>query len=211
MRHLAFVFVVSSAMAVDLPDQVQISAGMKKAVTFAHTHLARQGGYASSYDKEGKIGETEHNQSPTVISIQPPGTTTMGLSMLRAYHATGEELFLRAARDAAGALIQSQLASGGWDSDFDFSPEKMSKYQLRTRSDTANKDKTKLRNLSTLDDNKTQSALLLLLEVANQSAMKDDAPLQQAKKRALMPCWRPKLQMAAGPSNFAARPTPRPL
>jgi len=182
MRHLAFVFVVSSAMAVDLPDPAQISAAMKKAVTFAHTHLARQGGYASSYDKEGKIGETEHNRSPTVISIQPPGTTTMGLAMLHAYYATGEELFLRAARDAAGALIQSQLASGGWDSDFDFSPEKMSKYHLRTRSDAAIKDKTKLRNLSTLDDNKTQSALLLLLEIANQSAMKDDVPLQQAKK-----------------------------
>ncbi|MFM7605827.1 MAG: pectate lyase, partial [Prosthecobacter sp.] len=210
MRQLTCVFFISSAMAADLPDPAQISSAMKKAVTFAHTHLAREGGYASSYDKVGKMGETEHNQSPTVISIQPPGTTTIGLAMLRAYRATGEELFLRAARDAAGALIQSQLVSGGWDSDFDFNPEKMRKYHLRTTSGAPNKDKQKLRNVSTLDDNKTQSALLLLLEVAHESVMKNDTLLQEAKKTgfdALLSAQTPNggwPQQFRGPSDDSA-------
>ncbi|MBK8091668.1 MAG: hypothetical protein IPK32_06705 [Verrucomicrobiaceae bacterium] len=113
MRFFAILLLVSSSFAADLPDPAAISAAMKKAVTYAHTHLARQGGYASSYDKEGKIGETEHSESPTIISIQPPGTTTMGLAMLRAYRATGDATMFKAARDAAGALIRSQ-ARLGW-------------------------------------------------------------------------------------------------
>jgi dihydroxyacetone kinase len=74
-----FALLLSSlfAQAADLPDPAAVSAAMKKAVAYAHTHLAREGGYASSYDKEGKIGEVEHGKSSTIISIQPPGTTTM--------------------------------------------------------------------------------------------------------------------------------------
>lgn len=181
-----FALLLSSlfAQAADLPDPAAVSAAMKKAVAYAHTHLAREGGYASSYDKEGKIGEVEHGKSSTIISIQPPGTTTMGLAMLRAYQATGDELFLKAARDAAGALIKSQLASGGWDSDFDFDPEKMTKYHLRSQFDAGDKESGKRRNHSTLDDNKTQSALLFLLEISHVPSLKDDSALQNAKKAA---------------------------
>ena len=136
MRPLLFLALSSSfTLAADLPDPAVITAAMKKAVTYAHTHLAREGGYASSYDKEGKIGEVEHAKSPTIISIQPPGTTTMGLVILKAYQATGDDLFLNAAKDAAKALLKCQLASGGWDSDFDFDPEKAKKYYLRSDLD----------------------------------------------------------------------------
>lgn len=183
MRSLPFLVLLPSfALAADLPDVAEVTAAMKKAVTYAHTHLAREGGYASSYDKEGKIGEVEHGKSPTIISIQPPGTTTMGQAILRAYQATGDEVLLKVARDAAGALIKSQLASGGWDSDFDFDPEKMKRYHLRSQFDAGDKETGKRRNHSTLDDNKTQSAMHFLLEISHVPAFKDDAPLQNAKK-----------------------------
>ncbi|MEZ5385913.1 MAG: hypothetical protein R3F13_10410 [Prosthecobacter sp.] len=84
-------------------DPAVITAAMKKAVTYAHTHLAREGGYATSWDKEGKIGEVEHGKSPTIISIQPHGTTTMGLVMLKAWQATATRSF-SAAKDAAKSL-----------------------------------------------------------------------------------------------------------
>lgn len=211
MRPLVLLFLLPSLLlAADLPDVAEVNAAMKKAVTYAHTHLAREGGYASSYDKEGKIGEVEHGKSPTIISIQPPGTTTMGLAILRAYQATGDESFLKVARDAAGALIKSQLASGGWDSDFDFDPEKVKRYHLRSQFDAGDKETGKRRNNSTLDDNKTQSALHFLLEISHVPSLKDDAPLQNAKKvafGALLAAQHPAggwPQQFSGPADPAA-------
>lgn len=202
MRFLAFLFLVSSAFAAELPDPAVLTAAMKKAVTYAHTHLAREGGYASSYDKEGKIGEVEHGESPTIISIQPPGTTTMGLAMLRAYRATGDELFLQAARDAAGALMKSQLASGGWHSDFDFEPEKVRRFHLRSQWEAGDKETGKRRNHSTLDDNKTQSALMLMLEVSYEAAFQNDKALQKAREAALDTLLAAQAPCGAWPQQF---------
>ena len=62
------------------------------------------------------VGEVEHAESATVISIQPPGTTTMGLSMLRAYQATGDETCMKAARDAGvkRVVLTSSYAAIGY-------------------------------------------------------------------------------------------------
>lgn len=200
---LTLALLPSLILAADLPDPAAITAAMKKAVVYAHTHLAREGGYASSYDKEGKIGEVEHGKSPTIISIQPHGTTTMGLAILRAYQATGDEVFLKAARDAAGALIKSQLASGGWDSDFDFDPEKAKKYHLRSQLDAGDKETGKRRNSSTLDDNKTQSALLFLLEMTHEPACKDDAELKRCTKIAMDALLAAQAPIGAWPQQFS--------
>ncbi len=208
MRPLIALLLVSSSFAADMPDPAVIGAAMKKAVAYAHTHLAREGGYASTYDKEGKTGEVEHGESPTIISIQPPGTTTMGLAMLRAYRASGDELCLKAARDAAGALIKSQLASGGWDSDFDFDPEKMKKYHLRSQFDAGDKETGKRRNSSTLDDNKTQSALMFLLEISHEPAFKEDAALQNAKKTAFDALLAAQAPCGAWPQQFSSPSDP---
>ena len=110
-----------------LPDPQAVLVAMKKATAFYHDKLAVHGGYASGWKADFSAGMTEHKESPTVISIQPPGTTTMGLALVKAFRATGDMQFLRAARAAAGALIECQLASGGWDSDFDFEPEQAKK------------------------------------------------------------------------------------
>lgn len=203
MRPLAaFLLSSSFVFAADLPDPAAITAAMKKAVTYAHTHLAREGGYASSWDKEGKIGEVEHGKSPTIISIQPHGTTTMGLAMLRAYQATGDEVFLSAAKDAAKALIQSQLATGGWDADFDFDPEKAKKWHLRSQFDAGDKEPGKRRNSTTLDDNKTQSALLFLLEMVHEPACKDDVELKRCTRFAFDALLAAQAPIGAWPQQF---------
>ena len=208
MRAILPLFIASSLIAADLPDPAAISTGMKKAVTFAHTHLAREGGYASSWDKEGKIGEVEHAESATVISIQPPGTTTMGLSMLRAYQATGDETCMKAARDAAGALLKCQLASGGWPSDFDFDPKKANYYHLRSHLEAGDKDPGKRKTYSTLDDNKTQSAMLFLLEMCHVDAFKNDAELQHGKKFAFDALLAAQAPNGGWPQQFATPADP---
>jgi len=209
MRSLLLLALSSSfALAADLPDPAVITAAMKKAVTYTHTHLAREGGYASSYDKEGKIGEVEHAKSPTIISIQPPGTTTMGLAMLKAYQATGDDVFLAAAKDAAKALLKCQLASGGWSSDFDFDPEKAKKSYLRSDLEAGDKEQGKRRNSTTLDDNKTQSALLFLLEMVHEPACKDDAELKRCTKVAFDALLAAQAPIGAWPQQFSGPADP---
>jgi len=204
MRPLIALLLSSSlVLAADLPDPAAIAAAMKKAVVYAHTHLAREGGYASSYDKEGKIGEVEHGKSPTIISIQPHGTTTMGMAMLKSYQATGDEVFLIAAKDAAKALLKCQLASGGWGSDFDFDPEKAKKYHLRIHLEAGDKEPGKRNNSTTLDDNKTQSALLFLLEMTHEPACKDDAELKRCTKFAFDALLAAQAPIGAWPQQFS--------
>jgi hypothetical protein len=204
MRPLIALLLFSSfVLAADLPDPAVITAAMKKAVVYAHTHLAREGGYASSYDKEGKIGEVEHGKSATIISIQPHGTTTMGLAMLKAYQATGDEVFLAAAKDAAKALLKCQLATGGWGSDFDFDPEKAKKYHLRSALDAGDKEPGKRNNSTTLDDNKTQSALLFLLEMMHEPACRDDAELKRCTKFAMDALLAAQAPIGAWPQQFS--------
>ncbi len=155
-----------SGECADGPDRAEVEVAMLKAATFFHEHLAVQGGYASSWSTDLSKGFTEHGESSTIISIQPPGTGSVGLAMLRAYQASGEKKFLEAGNDAARALMECQLESGGWASDFDFDPEKSKRYFLRKDKLSGDTEKGKRRNLSTLDDNKTQSALLFLIELA---------------------------------------------
>lgn len=184
MKNLLLPFLVSiSALAADpLPDPAAVTAAMKKATAFATTKLAVHGGYASAWKKDLSAGMTEHSESKTIISIQPPGTTTLGMAFVRAFQATGDTQFLDAAKDAGKSLIECQLASGGWDSDFDFEPEKTKQYHLHQQVLAGDKEQGKRRNSSTLDDNKTQSALLFLLELAHLQECKDDAVLQEALK-----------------------------
>ncbi len=203
MRPLIALLLSSSLIAAaELPDPAVITAAMRKAAVYAHTHLAREGGYASSWDKDGKLGAVEHGESPTLISIQPPGTTTMGLALLRAFQATGDAVFLHAAKDAAKALLKCQLASGGWDSDFDFDPEKAKKYHLRSALDAGDSDPKKRRNATTLDDNKTQSALLFLLEMVHEPACKDDAELKRCTKFAFDALLAAQAPIGAWPQQF---------
>lgn len=209
MRALLILALSSSfALAADHPDPAVILAAMKKAVTYAHTHLAREGGYATSWDKEGKIGEVEHGSSATITSIQPHGTTTMGMAMLKAYQATGDDVFLSAAKDAAASLIKCQLATGGWDSAFDFDPAKMKQYHLRSDLDAGDKEPGKRRNSSTLDDNKTESALLFLLEMTHEPACKDDADLKRCTKFAFDSLLAAQAPIGAWPQQFTGPADP---
>lgn len=157
------------------PDPVVVSAALRKATDFYVSKLASHGGYASSWKQDLSMAEVEGKSSKTIISIQPPGTGTVGLAMLRAWEATGDEAFFTGARGAAQALIDCQLESGCWPADFDFDGEDPAKWFLRKDVLAGKTEQGKRRNDSTLDDNKSQSALFLLLELAHTpSGQKDD-------------------------------------
>ncbi len=179
---LAFLLPIAALAADPLSDPAEVVVAMKKATTFYTTKLAFHGGYASAWSKDLSIAKVEGHEGKTLISIQPPGTTTVGMACLKAFQATGDVQFLEAAQGAAQALIDCQLASGGWDSDFDFSEEGKKKYLLHSDAMAGSASKDKKRNSSTLDDNKTQSALLFLLELAALPESKENKALQACLK-----------------------------
>ena len=153
---------------------------MKKAASFFRREVSFAGGYAWEWPKDMSIAKGENRSSPTLIMMQPPGTPTVGLAMLTAYKATGDKLFLQGAKEAAQALMWCQLATGGWDSDFDFDPRKASHYHFRRDIEAGDTEAAGRHGGSTLDDSKTQSALTFLLELAHTEACKDDVPLHAA-------------------------------
>ncbi len=154
----------TAGAADELPALDEVHRGMRQAVLFFRGNLSVAGGYASAWPLDLSHGQSEHRSSPTVIEIQPPGTPSIGLAMLAAYRATGDRLFLQGAREAASALAWCQLASGGWTADFDFDPAFSRRLHYRRDIEAGDLDRGRRNASSTLDDNKTQSALLLLIE-----------------------------------------------
>lgn len=198
----------ASFLAAAAPDPAEVTQAMKKATAFYTEKLAQHGGYASSWEKDLSMAYVEGKKSPTAISIQPPGTSTVGFALVRAYQGTGDEQFLKAARAAAQALIECQLASGGWPSDYDFDSAKGKKFHLRQHVLAGDLEPGKRNALSTLDDNKTQSALLFLLELAHLPESKDDRPLQDCLKFGLDSLLGAQYPNGAWPQQFSGPADP---
>lgn len=190
--------------AQDLPAPEEVVAAMRKANDFFVSKLASHGGYASAWKRDLSMAMVEGKESKTILSIQPPGTGTVGLAMLRAWQATGDEAFLAGARGAAKALIDCQLESGGWPADFDFGGEDPKKWFLRQHVLAGDEEPGKRRNLSTLDDNKTQSAMLFLLELAHDSAGREDEALKEAVAYAFDRVLAAQTRIGSWPQQFSA-------
>ncbi|MCP4175564.1 MAG: hypothetical protein GY758_32865 [Fuerstiella sp.] len=137
-----------------LTAEAEIAA--RRATAFFRTKVASHGGYVYHYslDLSRRWGEGEATKDQ--IWVQPPGTPTVGLAFLKAWAATGENLYLDAAREAAEALVYGQMKSGGWTNCIDFNPrgERVALYR---------NGRGRGRNTSSLDDGQTASALLLLI------------------------------------------------
>ena len=130
--------------------------------------ISASGGYLWRYSSNLKLMAGEDKGSKTMIWIQPPGTPTMGEAFLKAYEATGETYLLDCALAAGHALAQCQLESGGWDYRFDFANPNRWLRRIEVGKNLP-KDATRRRNISTFDDNNSQSALRFLLALLKHS------------------------------------------
>ena len=172
-RAKAFVALVAALAgagpAPGAPDSLagEARAAMARAAAFMRS-IAAEGGYLWSYSPDLKERAGERPATATQIWVQPPGTPSMGMAFLRAYEVTGDERYHDAARAAANALALGQLESGGWDYVVEFDPKLSTAWYRRFDLGQLRPDEAASRkNVSTLDDNTTQSALRLLLAVAD--------------------------------------------
>lgn len=155
------------AIAAEDPLPAQARATLARATAFMRS-IATEGGYLWRYSPDLKERAGENLATPTQIWVQPPGTPSMGLAFLRAFAVTGDPQYLDAAQAAADALAVGQLESGGWDYLVEFDPQLGARWYRR--SDAGRIPPTeaaKRRNVSTFDDDNTQSALRLLVAVAD--------------------------------------------
>ncbi|MBM3999222.1 MAG: hypothetical protein FJ297_06730 [Planctomycetes bacterium] len=142
---------------------------MRRAVSFYHGQVASHGGYVYRYGEDLLKREGEGKTEPDTVWVQPPGTPAVGLAFVEAYERTGDAAALAAARDAGECLVRGQLVSGGWTDRIDFAPESRNKTAYRVDPPT----RRSRRNWSTLDDDKSQSAIRMLMRLDQVQSFRD--------------------------------------
>lgn len=184
-------------------DAQQASDALGRAVDFYRTEYGYQGAYLwrSSADLENREGENKAHR--TSGWTQPPGTPAVGEAYLTAWRLCGDSRCLEAAREAAMALVRSQLHSGGWDSRFELAEEHRRRYAYRVDGSPAGK-----RNVTTLDDHKTQSALRLLMRV-DEALEFQDPRIHSAVEYALDHLLAAQYACGAWPQRFSEPPDQR--
>jgi hypothetical protein len=192
------------ARADERPVRDQAAEALRKATAYFRTKVATEGGYLWRYSEDLARREGERVATATLVWVQPPGTPTVGMTFLDAYAATDDATYRDAARDAAYALVRGQLRSGGWDYQIEFDPEKRARYAYRTQP-SAPLEARKAMNVTTLDDDTTQSALRLLMRVDKAFGFKD-ASLHEAAMYALDALLQAQYPNGAWPQRFDGFP-----
>ena len=85
-------------------DTLSAIEAMKKVTAFMTSRVAVHGGYVYDASLDLKKRRGEGIATPSEIWVQPPGTPTVGLAFVRAFDATGEQVFLTAATECANPL-----------------------------------------------------------------------------------------------------------
>ncbi|MFI1393382.1 pectate lyase [Streptomyces sp. NPDC020681] len=157
---------------------------MRRAAVFMDEHVSYRGAYVWNYLPDLSVTWGEMEAKRTMCWVQPPGTPSVGHSMLDAYHATGEEACYRAAERTGLALVEAQLPVGGWNYIHDFAGEE----SLRDWYDTIGANGWRLEEFqhyygnATFDDAGTSAAAQLILRLY---AERRDPRFKRALDRAI--------------------------
>ncbi len=169
----------SVCFAADGPLPQGAQEAMQRAVDFYRNQVASHGGYVYRYSADLQKREGEGKVGRETVWVQPPGTPAVGLAYLDAFERTRQPWLLDAAKAAGDCLIQGQLRSGGWQDRIEFATDARAKVAYRV-----DPPRRKARNLTSFDDDKTQSALRFLMRL-DQALDFRDAPIHEATAFAL--------------------------
>ncbi|BET66833.1 pectate lyase [Opitutales bacterium ASA1] len=197
-----------SARASESPSAAQVHDALARA-SAAMRSIAVHGGYVWRISEDGRSRFGENPTTATQIWVQPPGTPAVGSAFLRMYEATGDTVHLDAARDAALALVHGQLESGGWDYLVEFDPELRSRWAYRADGAVAETTREGRRNLSTYDDDNTQSVIRFLVRFCVAAASHPDprdAQIADARDYALRKLIEAQYPNGAWPQRWSGTP-----
>jgi len=198
---IVIAFVSEAAASEPVTHGTAVEA-LHRAVDFFRMHASAGGGYVYRLSDDLQRREGEGMVGPTTAWIQPPGTPAVGMAYVTAWRLTGDEVLRTAALETAQALVSTQLVSGGWDDRIEFAPEDRAKYAYRV--DTPD-DLTRRKNTTTFDDNKSQSALLFLMQLDEALAFEDPA-IHEAATYALEAFLQAQYPNGAWPQRYAEFP-----
>lgn len=194
----------TTAAADDAPTKQEAVDALHRAVRFFREDVSAHGGYVyrvsgdlAKWEGEGKVG-------PDTAWIQPPATPSVGMAYLEAYQLTGDPLLREAAVETGMALVNGQLESGGWDNMIEFDPDVRRRYAYRVDH---REDPDDLRNTTTFDDDKSQSALRFLMSLDREREFKDEA-IHEAVEYALEAVLRAQYPNGAWPQRYREFPDP---
>lgn len=198
----------SSCAAQQSPDRAptrqETIDAMHRAVAFFRQHASAGGGYVFQLSEDGSKREGEGKVGATTAWIEPPATPSVGMAYLRGYQLTADSQLLEATRETADALVRGQLQSGGWDNKIEFGPAERSKYAYRVdaKADRLHSsDSRELRNLTTFDDDKSQSAVRFLMQLDRELEFEDES-IHEATRYALNAFVKAQFACGAWPQRY---------
>lgn len=210
MSRYVLVILLSVCFAPSLCAQTQhpltpedALTSLRRGVHYFQDEVSVEGGYLWRYAADFSEQEGEVPASSTTVWVQPPGTPSVGMAYLTAWELTGDADCLAAAREAAMALMQGQLVSGGWDYRIEFKDADRKRYAYR--ADAESDASGSGRNVTTLDDNTTQAALTFLMRV-DRALKFGDAKIHDAVMYALEKLMEAQYPNGAWPQRFSAPP-----
>jgi PelA/Pel-15E family pectate lyase len=193
---------VPAAAAADDDLRAAAQQALRRAVEHFRGRVGFQGGYLWRYSEDLALREGEGKATATMAWVQPPGTPSVGEAYLRAHEATGDALYLDAAREVGEALARGQLRSGGWDYKIELDPEKRRAFPYRLGGRTDGDA-----GWTTLDDDTTQSAVRFLLRLDRALGGKDGA-IRDALLHALDCLLKAQYPHGGWPQRFVSAPDP---
>lgn len=179
-------------------DSAAAMGAMHRAIDFFRTEASTHGGYVFRVSADLRLREGEVNVGDSTAWIEPPATPAVGQAYLDAYILTGDSVPLAAAKETAKALLQGQLVSGGWSESIEFEPETRKRIAYRVDS----LDVGKRRNLTTFDDDKTQSAIRFLMRL-DAAIEQQDTAVHEAVMYALDGVLRSQYSNGAWPQRYS--------